>query len=92
MTQFAFFFQVSLQPSALQVFEVDTHVALKITRLHRRSHAGMRKKDVLYYPIVSKSTAFLETFRSALLPLTYAKTFFLCRSNRTNSNCFTGFV
>jgi hypothetical protein len=50
MTEFTFFFQVSLQSSPLQVFEVDAHVVLKITRLHRRSHEGMRKKDVAILP------------------------------------------
>jgi len=50
MTQFAFFFQVSLQSSALQIFEIDAHVVLKITRIHRRAHAGMRKKCVAILP------------------------------------------
>lgn len=50
MTELAFFFQVSLQSGAPQVFEVDAHVVLKITRLHLRSHAGMRKKGVDILP------------------------------------------
>jgi len=50
MTQFAFFFQVSLQSSALQVFDVDAHVVPKITRIHRRAHTGMRKENVAILP------------------------------------------
>ena len=50
MIQFAFFFQVSLQSSAVQVFEADAYIVLKITRILRRLHGGMRKKDVAILP------------------------------------------
>jgi hypothetical protein len=50
MTQISFFFQVSLQSFARRVFEIDAHEVLEITRIHRRSHAGMRKKDVAILP------------------------------------------
>lgn len=50
MTQFVFFFQVSLQYSALQFSTVGARAVLEITRIHRRSHTGMRMKDVAAIP------------------------------------------
>jgi hypothetical protein len=86
MTQFSLFFQVSLQSSALQFFEVDAHVVLKITRIHRRSHTGMRKKDVATLPTRLELLVFCPLRDISLCRFTshMCKNVFHCRSNLTD--------